>query len=381
MIWSVGTLRAALFRPYGGSDFRRDCEDALIWTGRCQTRCVSDSRGRQPNGSTQGPEPERGRPYIKPIALLAVAAVALYLLLPSLVSVLSSWRSLEHLDWPFAALVRVFEIASSVCLWEIDRIALGVDGWFAVASAQLAGNAIGRVIPGSATPSTVVMLRKAGFDGGDAAAALTASTGLQIATALALPVLAVPAILGGAPVARGLATAAYVGVAVVVLLLAAGALLFTFDAPLVWVGRVVQSLLNATVRRKRPMQGLPEELLTDRNFIRTTLGRRWRSAVLAAVGNTGFDYLALLCALRAVGASPRPALVMLAYASAELLAQVPFTPGGLGFVEAGLVGALTLAGVAGPAALAATLLYRLVSYWLPLPVGGAAYVLFHHRYE
>jgi uncharacterized membrane protein YbhN (UPF0104 family) len=50
-------------------------------------------------------------------------------------------------------------------------------------------------------------------------------------------------------------------------------------------------------------------------------------------------------------------------------------------VEAGLVGTLTLAGVAGPAALAATLLYRLVSYWLPLPVGGAAYVLFHHRYE
>ena len=322
----------------------------------------------------------RGHPYIKPIALLAVAAVALYLLLPSLVSVFSSWRSLEHLDWPFAALVLVFEFASSVCLWEVDRIALGFDGWFAVACAQLAGNAIGRVVPGSATPSTVVMLRKAGFDGGDAAAALTASTGLQIATALALPVLAVPAILGGAPVARGLETAAYIGVAVVVLLLAAGALLFTYDAPLVWVGRFVQSSLNATVRRGRPVQGLPEELLSDRNFIRTTLGRRWRSAVLAAVGNTAFDYLALLCALRAVGASPRPSLVMLAYASAELLAQVPFTPGGLGFVEAGLVGTLTLAGVAGPAALAATLLYRLVSYWLPLPVGGVAYLLFRHRY-
>jgi uncharacterized membrane protein YbhN (UPF0104 family) len=58
------------------------------------------------------------------------------------------------------------------------------------------------------------MLRKAGIDGGVAAAGLTASTGLQIATALALPVLAVPAILGGAPVNRGLAMAAYLGVAV-----------------------------------------------------------------------------------------------------------------------------------------------------------------------
>lgn len=221
------------------------------------------------------------------------------------------------------------------------------EGRFPVACSQLAGNALGRIVPGSATPFTVV-LRKAGFDGGDAAAALTASTGLQIATALAMPVLAVPAILGGAPIDRGLTTAAYIGVAVVVLLIGAGAVLFTTDAPLRWVGRSIQALLNATVRRRRHLDGLPEELISDRDFIRKTLGRRWRAAVLAAVGNTGFDYLALLCALRAVGAAPRPSLVMLAYASAELLAQIPFTPGGLGFVEAGLVGTLTLAGGPGP---------------------------------
>ena len=53
-----------------------------------------------------------------------------------------------------------------------------------------------------------------------------------------------------------------------------------------------------------------------------------------------------------------------------MLALIPLTPGGLGFVEAGLVGTLTLAGVPGSDALAATLLYRLVSYWLPLPAGG-----------
>jgi uncharacterized membrane protein YbhN (UPF0104 family) len=39
-----------------------------------------------------------------------------------------------------------------------------------------------------------------------------------------------------------------------------------------------------------------------------------------------------------------------------------------------------LAGVPGGDALAATLLYRLVSYWLPLPAGGIAYVLFGRRY-
>jgi hypothetical protein len=155
------------------------------------------------------------RQYVKSAVLLAVTAVSLYLLLPGLISVFSSWRSLEHLDWPFAVLVLLFEVASSFCLWEVDRIALASNGWSSIACAQ-AGNALGRIVPGSATPFTVVMLQKAGVDGGEAAAALTASTGLQITTALALPVLALPAMIGGAPINRGLETAAYLGVAVAV---------------------------------------------------------------------------------------------------------------------------------------------------------------------
>ena len=88
-------------------------------------------------------------------------------------------------------------------------------------------------------------------------------------------------------------------------------------------------------------------------------------------------------AVRAAGGRgrPRPSLVVLAYTAAELLALLPFTPGGLGFVEAGLVGTLTLAGVPGGDALAATLLYRLASYWLPIPAGGVAYLLFRRRYH
>ena len=74
-------------------------------------------------------------------------------------------------------------------------------------------------------------------------------------------------------------------------------------------------------------------------------------------------------------------LICEAASYAELLALVPFTPGGLGFVEAGLVGTLTLAGVPVHAALTATLVYRLVAYWLPLLVGGVAYVLFRMRYR
>jgi uncharacterized protein (TIRG00374 family) len=93
------------------------------------------------------------------------------------------------------------------------------------------------------------------------------------------------------------------------------------------------------------------------------------------------NYIALLCALRAVGAQPRPSLVLLAYVVSVCFSLIPFTPGGLGFVEAGLVATLALAGIRPSHALVATLLYRLVAFWLPIPVGGIAYVAFRWRYR
>ena len=69
----------------------------------------------------------------------------------------------------------------------------------------------------------------------------------------------------------------------------------------------------------------------------------------------------------------------LAYVAASVLGMIPITPGGLGFVEAGLTGTLVLAGVDAGAAAVATLAYRLVSFWLPLPAGAVAYRLFSRR--
>ena len=79
-------------------------------------------------------------------------------------------------------------------------------------------------------------------------------------------------------------------------------------------------------------------------------------------------------------ADPRASLVLLAYAASRLLALVPLTPGGLGFVETGLVTTLTLAGVQPEAAVVAVFAYRVLSFWLPIPAGGVAYGLFRRRY-
>lgn len=339
-----------------------------------------------PSGVGEAPpslRPRSWRRLFRPAVLLVSGGLALYVLLPSVLSVFGSWRSLSHLDWPFAMLTLVSELLAFVCLWELDRVALGTDDRLAVITAQLVGNAAGRILPGGGATATAVsagFLRSADMDTAEAAAGFSATTAIRLATTFALPVVALPAILGGARVDHSLAMAAYLGAVAFVLVLVAGVLVMTTDRPLELTGRAVQWLLNKTVRRRRsPMTDLPQRLLEVRDFVRSTLGARWKTALLTAVGTIGFDYLALLCALRAVGAKPQPSLVLLAYAAAAVLALIPLTPGGLGFVEAGLVGTLKLAGVAASAALAATLLYRIVSFWLPLPAAGVAYTLFRRR--
>jgi hypothetical protein len=136
------------------------------------------------------------------------------------------------------------------------------------------------------------------------------------------------------------------------------------------------------VRPRRPApEDLPERLAHERDLVRRTLGRRWPQALAAAVGRWLLDFLTLQAALEAVGARPRLSLALLAYCAAQLLAQVPITPGGLGVVEAGLTGTLALAGVPAAAAAVSTLAYRLASYWLPLPAGLVAWVAYRRRYH
>lgn len=316
------------------------------------------------------------------IAMLALGALSLYLLAPKVISVFTSWKDLRDLDPWWLGLAVVFEAASYLSLWSMQRVALHTSSWFAVGTAQLASGAVGSVVPGGAATAGAVgygMLVKAGIRSGDVASGLAASTLGTTATLLAMPILALPAIVGGAAAPRGLVEAAYVGVAGFVAVAILSAVAFGWDRPLLLVGRAARWVIRRVVRRPAA-DDLPERLLAQRDRMRQTFGRRWHVALTGALGKVGFDYLALLCCLAAVGARPSPSLVLLAYVAGALLAMIPLTPGGLGFVEAGLTGLLALAGVGGQQAIVSTLAYRIVSFWLPLPAGGVAYLLFRRRY-
>src|SRR4051794_3918331 len=190
----------------------------------------------QPEVSVHGRKPWR---VIFRVLLLLATAVSLYFLFPSLVDLFTQWHSLAHLQPWWLLLAVVFEAASVTALWEVQRIALRTPSWFAVGTSQLAGNALGNIVPGGAATSGAFSYRLLVRAGGqrDNVAPRPASASIATtATILAFPVLALPAILGGLSAPRGLLTTAYIGAGAFVLVVLAGLAAFLWDRPLQLVG-------------------------------------------------------------------------------------------------------------------------------------------------
>jgi uncharacterized protein (TIRG00374 family) len=315
--------------------------------------------------------------------LLAIAGVSLYLLAPALLQVFGAYDKLGEFAPQWWIAMVVLQIGSYACMWAVQKIAMRADSWGPVITSQLASNSFGRVVPGGVAASGAMqyaMLARGGVPAAQAASGMTASSVLVFGTLLALPLLALPAVLFGAPVDPGLGRAALIGGVVFVLLFAAGTAAILWDRPLVAVGRAAQSLRNRLRGSGTQRSDLPGRLLRERDEVREVLGRNWWQALLLSAGRWVLDYLTLLAALTAVHSSPRPSTVLLAFCAAQFLGTLPLTPGGLGFVEAGLTGTLVLAGVGTGASVVATLAYRMVSFWLPIPAGAVAAVIHRRRY-
>jgi uncharacterized protein (TIRG00374 family) len=323
------------------------------------------------------------RTIAKRTAVVVVAGVTLYLVYPSLTGVFASWPQLSSLEPIWLSVAVIAQIAHFTCTISLQRIALRTKAWFSVTTAQLTGNAISLIVPGGNAVGAVTqfrMLAAAGHDTSTAVVGLTAFSLLGIGGLLALPIFALPAIIIGAPVDRGLVHAALLGVVAFLLFAGFGALIMTTDRPLRLAGRVVQRVRNRVKRQGPPVVGLDDVLIAERDQILRVLGQRWRGALLLLSGRLAFDFLTLLATIRATGDRPNPSLVLLAYAVARILALIPLTPGGLGIVEGGLSAMLILAGIPAGEAVLSTLGYRIISYWLPIMVGPFAYLAFRIRY-
>jgi uncharacterized membrane protein YbhN (UPF0104 family) len=85
------------------------------------------------------------------------------------------------------------------------------------------------------------------------------------------------------------------------------------------------------------------------------------------------SYIACLSAcVAAFGGSVPIAKIGVVYLTGSALGSIIPTPGGLGAVEAALTAGLTTAGVPGGVAVSSVLMFRLLTFWLPVPAGYVA---------
>jgi uncharacterized protein (TIRG00374 family) len=313
--------------------------------------------------------------------LLLLTGVSLYFVGPGILEVFSSWDQLSEPEPWWILLAAGCQVMAFGFLWALQRLALRTSAWLPVITSQLASNASSRILPGGPATGAAVqfrLLRSAGINPAQATSGMTAAGLLQLGTTLALPVVALPAVVLGGPVPDSLLNGAWVGAALFAVLLVLAVAVIADDHILTWVGRAIDSVRRQ--RRARIAAPTALTLLAERDALKQALGEQWERATLYSVGRAMFDFFTLWTALAAFGSDARPSLALLAFASALMLGMIPFTPGGLGFVEAGLTGTLVLAGVSGSEAVSVALLYRLMSFWLPIPAGLIAGVIHQHRF-
>ncbi len=322
---------------------------------------------------------------IKRGAFLTLGVLSLYLLHPKVIEVVSSAERFRTIHANWFVVMLVMEALSFVCTWWLIRIVLPSVSWFVAATSQLCANAVSRVVPGAAAVGGATlyrMLSVSGVSAAEAGGALAATSILSTAALFAIPATALLIALLGAPVPESLWPAAVAGGVMFVVLVGAGAIAAAFDRPLLILGRAINRVVvPISARLHRPRSLDPQHLLDERDRLRGVVDAAWGRSIVAAAGNWAFDYLALVSALYGVGANPRLSIVLLAYAGAQVLAMIPLTPGGFGFVEAGLLYLLVVSGISTQDAALATAAYRAVSFLFPILLGTPAFLAHRSRFK
>jgi uncharacterized protein (TIRG00374 family) len=298
-----------------------------------------------------------------------------------------SVRSFVHMDWAWLPLAVVAESGSMAAFARIQRRLLRAGGTTlhlgSVMAVTYAGNAISVSLPlaGSevATAFTFRQYKGRGIEPAAAAWALAVS-GIVSSFAFAL-------VLGGGAIASGNPTAASLGLALAaVSLMPTVGILAALRYPSLrrLLNRLLARMVN-TSRRLVSRPGAGAEDALERFLERIAALRlpplQYAEVVALAVWNWVADCFCLAAAIRATGTHVPWQGLFLAYGLSMTAGSFGLTPGGLGVIEVTLAAALAAAGIAGHHALAAVLVYRLISFWAVMAAGWAVLALLTRRQQ
>jgi putative heme transporter len=322
-----------------------------------------------------------------PLLSIALVAAVFFWFLPQFTSLSDVWSSVRAMTWlelTVLAVAALWNLATYqfVMVTTMPGLSLGQ----ATVSTQTTTAVSNTVVGGAAIALglTYGMNSSWGFSRSRTSVSLLVSGLWNNFAKLGLPVVALVLLAFSSTPSAGrmlAGVAGILGLAAVVVLL--GALLRSGAAAArigTGAARAASALLKVVGRP--PVHGWDHAVTKFRDRTVLLLRARWHWISLATVVSHLSLFAVLLLALRFVGVGPDQvslAEALAVFAFARLLTAIPFTPGGLGVVELALITGLAAAG--GPRALvaAAVLVYRSLTYVLPIPIGIGTYVFWRRN--
>jgi uncharacterized protein (TIRG00374 family) len=336
----AGRAERAL-RPGGRPDVFRDLRTAVATTT-----------------STPPARPEQlSRFTWKKLLALLGAFVVIYVVLPQLANFGAAVHALKDADWwwVLAALPAVFVAEGFSTLLQLGAIPAKLP-FRPTYTVQFGGSFLDKVTPSGVGSMALSFryLQKAGVDSG----AATGSVGLQSIISAGAGIALAAAFLA----ATGRKTSAH----------------FSLRGH-EWVFLVIAGVLIALALFAFTPPG--RRLFRDKvwGFLRSAgstvaaVAKSPRHVCLIAAGAFGWpmvQVIAFALCVHAVGGTLPFVQVAAVYLGGSLVASIAPVPGGLGALEAVLVAGLSGLGMPVGAAASAVLIYRLLTFWLTIPVGG-----------
>jgi uncharacterized protein (TIRG00374 family) len=343
-----------------------------------------------------GPAPRRrlGRRGRRVLGLLGAAGVAVSVfafLLPQVADYRDVWTVVRGLGWPEWLLLAGATVLNLVTFpppWMAVLPGLRFRQAFVLTQASTALSIVSPAGAAVGLAGSYSMLRSWGFPPGPVGLAVAVAGIWNQLANLAFPIAALALLTAERQDHPALRTAALVGVAVFVAVVAAFALALAGAGGARRIGDLAARLVGGWKRLVRggPVAWSGESVVGFRNRALTLLRRRWHVVTGTTLLGHLTVFVLLLVSLRAVGVAEADVSTIEAFAAwalVRILGAIPLTPAGLGFVELGLTGALVAFGASSADAVAATLVYRALSVLPTLALGLLAAVTWrsHHPGE
>lgn len=329
----------------------------------------------------------RTKRVVQGVLSLAVIIAVFFFALPKIADFSEVWAELKAMSWLEIATLASISIWNLVTYWFVLLASLPGSNVWQVMKVTSTSTAVANSIPGGGAIGvgiTYAMYMQSGFSKADVSLSILITGVWNNFVKLGMPIVALALLAIQGQATGALVVAALIGLAVLIGAVVLFALGLRSEAVAIRIGNA----LNRAVAKVGGIFGRAPDKDWGEGFARFRrdaiglLKHRWLWLTVSTLVSHITLYLVLLTCLRHVGVSAEKVTwveVLAAFAFIRLVTALPITPGGLGVVELGATAALVAAGGPEAEVVAAVLVYRALTYLLPIPLGLATYLRWRQR--